>query len=106
MSLRTERAQAREHKRTRGYVGASALSHDLAQSWRSRLLSLNCEWARTVSTFRQGDNPARWRGHLENLLANPNKIAPVQNHPALPWREILAFMSAPAGREGVAARAA
>jgi hypothetical protein len=43
------------------------------------------DWA-TVSRFRQGDSPARWRGHLENLLANPNRIAPVRNHPALPWR--------------------
>ena len=41
-------------------------------------------WA-TVSKFRQGDNPARWRGHLENLLAAPSKIAKVKNHPALPF---------------------
>jgi hypothetical protein len=40
------------------------------------------DWA-TVSQYRQGDNPARWRGHLENLLANPNKIAPVKNRPCL-----------------------
>jgi hypothetical protein len=30
------------------------------------------DWA-TVSKFHQGDNPARWRGHLENLLANPKQ---------------------------------
>ncbi|MET0320099.1 MAG: Arm DNA-binding domain-containing protein [Duganella sp.] len=41
------------------------------------------DWA-TVSKYRSGDNPARWRGHLENLLADPNKIAPVVNFPALP----------------------
>jgi integrase len=58
------------------------------------------------SRFRQDDNPARWRGHLENLLANPNKIAPVKNHPALPWREVPAFMVKLAKCEGVAARAA
>ena len=62
------------------------------------------DWA-TVSKFRQGENPARWRGHLENLLANPNKIAPVKNHPALPWREIGSFMALLREREGVAARA-
>jgi hypothetical protein len=62
------------------------------------------DWA-TVSKFRQGDNPARWRGHLENLLANPNKIAPVRNHPALSWREVGAFMVSLAERDGVAARA-
>jgi integrase len=63
------------------------------------------DWA-TVSRFRQGDNPARWRGHLENLLANPNRIAPVRNHPALPWREVPAFMVLLAQSRGVAARAA
>lgn len=62
------------------------------------------DWA-TVSKFRHGENPARWRGHLDNLLANPNKIAPVKNHPALPWQEIQPFMQLLRAREGVAARA-
>lgn len=62
------------------------------------------DWA-TVSKYRAGDNPARWRGHLENLLANPNKIAPVTNFPALPWREMATFMAQLVEREGVAARA-
>jgi integrase len=62
------------------------------------------DWA-TVSKYRQGENPARWRGHLENLLANPNKIAPVKSRPALPWSEISAFMALLAVREGIAARA-
>jgi len=61
-------------------------------------------WA-TVSKFRSGDNPAKWDGHLENLLASPSKIAPVKNHPALPWIELPAFMAALRKREGVAARA-
>jgi integrase len=62
------------------------------------------DWA-TVSKYRIGENPARWRGHLENLLANPNKIAPVTNFPALPWQEAGAFMAKLAEREGIAARA-
>lgn len=41
---------------------------------------------------RTGDNPAAWRGNLDKLLADPNKIAPVVNHPALPYAEIPAFM--------------
>jgi integrase len=61
-------------------------------------------WA-TVSKFRQGDNPARWRGHLENLLAAPSKITKVKNHAALPWREIADFMSKLSAAEGVGARA-
>jgi integrase len=59
------------------------------------------DWA-TVSKYRQGENPARWRGHLENLLANPNKIAPVKSRPALPWSEIGAFMALLVEREGIA----
>jgi integrase len=70
---------------------------------RGRIESI-LDWA-TVSKFRQGENPARWRGHLQNLLANPNKIAPVKNHPALPWREIDNFMKLLRAREGISARA-
>ena len=62
------------------------------------------DWA-TVSKYRVGDNPARWRGHLENLLADPNKIAPVEHHPALPWHETGAFMAELRKRPGIAARA-
>lgn len=61
-------------------------------------------WA-TTSGYRQGDNPARWRGHLENLLAAPNKIAPVKHHASLPWKDAGAFMRELRQREGIAARA-
>jgi integrase len=61
-------------------------------------------WA-TTSGFREGDNPARWRGHLENLLASPNKTAKVVHHPALPWQEVGQFMADLRQREGIAARA-
>ena len=70
---------------------------------RGRIESI-IDWA-TVSKYRAGENPARWRGHLENLLANPNKIAPVTNFPALPWREMAEFMEHLIQREGVAALA-
>jgi len=62
------------------------------------------DWA-AVSKYRTGENPARWRGHLENVLANPNKIAPVVHHPALPWQEIGSFMVELRTRPGTAARA-
>lgn len=76
---------------------------ETATRLRGRIESI-VDWA-TTSKFRQGDNPARWRSHLDNLLANPKKAAPVKNHPALPWREIGAFMVQLRGRKGVAARA-
>ena len=61
-------------------------------------------WA-TVSGFRVGDNPARWKGNLEHALPNPSKIRKVIHHPALDWHEIGAFMSLLRAREGVSARA-
>lgn len=70
---------------------------------RGRIESI-LDWA-TVSKFRSGENPARWRGHLDYLLANPTKVAPVVNHPALPWVEVPMFMKELREREGIAARA-
>lgn len=61
-------------------------------------------WA-TVSNYRQGDNPARWRGHLDNLLAAPKKTQKTVHHPALPWQEVGAFMADLRGQAGIAARA-
>jgi len=61
-------------------------------------------WA-TTSGYRTGENPARWRGHLENLLANIGKASRTKNHPSLPWQRIGQFMNALGSREGVAAKA-
>ena len=55
--------------------------------------------------IRTGENPARWRGHLANLLPKPTKMRAVQHHPALPHSKIPKFMSALEGRSGVSARA-
>lgn len=41
------------------------------------------DWA-TVRGHRAGDNPARWRGHLDKLLPRPSKFAKVVHHPAVP----------------------
>jgi integrase len=55
--------------------------------------------------IREGDNPARWRGHLDNLLPKPTKVRAVQHHPALPHADISDFMDALSTRKGVSARA-
>ena len=55
--------------------------------------------------IRSGDNPARWRGHLDHLLPKPRKMRAVKHHPALPHAQIADFMAELAQREGVAARA-
>ncbi len=54
--------------------------------------------------FRTGENPARWRGHLENLLPKRQKLSR-GHHPALPIDEMAAFMAALRTRQGVAALA-
>jgi integrase len=43
--------------------------------------------------LRDGENPARWQGHLDEMLPSPAKIAAVQHHPALPYAELPAFMA-------------
>ncbi len=59
----------------------------------------------TARGWRSGDNPARWRGHLDNLLPARSKVARVEHHPALPWREMGAFMAILTQQEGIAALA-
>jgi integrase len=47
----------------------------------------------TVQQWRQGENPARWRGHLEHILPARAKAAKVEHHAAIDWREAGAFMA-------------
>jgi integrase len=54
---------------------------------------------------RQDANPARWRGHLDHLLARPSKIRSVVHHPALDWRKMPDLMATLADRDGNGARA-
>jgi integrase len=55
--------------------------------------------------WREGENPARWRGHLKKLLPERSKIQRVEHHAALPYSDIGAFMQKLAGMKGSAARA-
>ena len=61
-------------------------------------------WA-TVRGYRQGDNPARWRGHLSEALPARSANGKVEHHAALPYAELPAFMAELRKREGVAAQA-
>ncbi len=61
-------------------------------------------WA-TVSGFRKGENPARWRGHLDQLLPRPSKVQKAEHHPALPYDQISAFMGELRQRTGTSALA-
>jgi integrase len=58
-----------------------------------------------VMGLRDGDNPARWKGHLEHLLPNKSKVAPVKHHESLDYRQIGAFVAELQQQDGIAARA-
>jgi integrase len=62
------------------------------------------DWA-TARGYRTGENPARWRGHLDKLLPARGKVRKVEHHAALPYRELPAFMTKLQAQEGIAARA-
>jgi integrase len=54
--------------------------------------------------WRTGENPARWRGHLDNLLPRRQKLQ--RGHqPAMPYDEVPAFIGRLRARDAVAARA-
>lgn len=55
--------------------------------------------------WRTGENPARWRGHLANLLPRKTKVRPVRHYTAMPWQEVPAFVRVLRTQEGIAARA-
>lgn len=76
---------------------------ETASRLRGRIESV-LDWAR-VSGYRAGDNPARWRGHLDNVLPALKKRQRVKHHPALPFDQMGAFMESLRDQEGIAARA-
>jgi integrase len=55
--------------------------------------------------MRTGENPAQWRGHLDHLLPARSKVQRIVHHPALPYREMPAFMAKLRAKEGITARA-
>jgi integrase len=62
------------------------------------------DWAR-ARHYRDGDNPARWKGHLDHLLPSKAKLRRVQHQPALPFIDVPSFMAQLRGIEAVSARA-
>jgi integrase len=76
---------------------------ETASRVRGRIESV-LDWA-TVRGYRTGDNPARWKGFLSEALPGRGQVAKVEHHPALPYRQVPAFMAALRAREGMAARA-
>jgi integrase len=62
------------------------------------------DWAKARG-YRDGENPARWRGHLDKLLPAKGKISTVQHHKAIPYRELPSFMARLRSRAEISAQA-
>jgi integrase len=62
------------------------------------------DWAR-VMKYRTGDNPARWKGHLDHLLSKRSRMATIVHHAALPIDETPSFIQILQREEAVVARA-
>jgi integrase len=55
--------------------------------------------------WREGENPARWRGHLDKLLPPRSKVQSVSHHAALPYEALPVFLMRLREQDGTAARA-
>ena len=76
---------------------------ETASRVRGRIESV-LDWA-TARKYRTGENPARWKGHLDKLLPARTKVQKTEHHAALPWAEIGGFMESLRDQQGIAARA-
>lgn len=76
---------------------------ETASRLRGRLESV-LDWA-TVRGYREGLNPARWKGHLDNVLPAPSAVANAGHHAALAVSELSGFMLSLRLQAGLAAKA-
>lgn len=76
---------------------------ETASRVRGRIESI-LDWAKARG-YRDGENPARWKGHLDKLLPAKGKVAPVKHHAALPYADVPSFMEKLRAVDGTAARA-
>ena len=80
-----------------------AKTPETASRIRGRIESI-LDWAKALG-FRGGENPARWRGHLDHLLPARPKVRKVKHYRALPYTHVGSFMNELRLRIGVGAAA-
>jgi integrase len=80
-----------------------ANKNETAARLRGRIETI-LDWAK-VQGYRSGDNPARWHGHLEQLLPARGKVHVIKHHTGLPYTELPGFMPKLRKMDGIAARA-
>ena len=79
------------------------IKNETATRVRGRIESI-LDWAITMG-YRTAANPARWKGHLEHLLARPSKVAQRSRQPAMPYAAMPAFMPSLRQQQSMSARA-
>jgi integrase len=77
--------------------------HETARRLLGRVEAI-LDWA-AIRGYRTGENPARWRGHLEKALPSIKKAVRVGHHRALPHGELPNFMARLSEQNGISARA-
>jgi integrase len=76
---------------------------ETASRVRNRIESI-LDWAR-VRGFRDGDNPAKWKGYLDQVLPARRQLGRTEHHPSMPYADVPGFVAELREREGVAAKA-
>jgi integrase len=76
---------------------------DTASRLRGRIEAV-LDWAK-VKGYREGENPARWKGNLDHLLPKPSKVRKVEHFAALPYAQLPELMEKLRRQEGPVARA-
>jgi integrase len=79
------------------------VKNETASRIRGRIEAI-LDWAKARG-HREGENPARWKGHLQHALPPRSKVAKVSHHAALPFGEIGDFLRQLRAIEGLSARA-
>jgi integrase len=92
-------------------ISTAHLTEILQPRWLDRTVTLGRVRERIESVldfaathgWRTGDNPARWRGHLENILPSRRKVAPVEHLASLHWQQMPELMHDLEAQPGIAA---
>ena len=80
-----------------------ATKNETADRLRGRIERI-LDYARTHG-WREGENPARWRGHIEHILPKGSSVTQTQHRAAVPWKSIGGVMTALGRSEGMGALA-
>lgn len=80
-----------------------AIKPETASRVRGRIESI-LDWAK-ARHYREGDNPARWKGHIENLLPAKSKVRTVRHQPAMPFVDVPTFTELLRANSSISAKA-